>query len=278
MSQPLDTPAELSMPPSVDYENVLGSGAFGHVVGGRWNKFDVAIKIVQDTASVMSEIRYFANAQIHPHICHFYGWFRDTKDTVGIVMEVCTIDLFDLLMYRSTPLDESSARDLLRGVVDALVFLHEKHMVHCDLKLENCIVSADGRVKLIDFGLINQKRSGSPCYASPDMLEGQTPRPQSDAWSFAILLFACLNLFFPFHQATAQDPCFSRLFEHQAAARQTPTVDLILSFYKRPNTTRSSKLIDLFENTLVIDPDMRFTMWEVKHSMWFAVQDDVIIE
>ena len=83
---------------------------------------------------------------------------------------------------------------LLLPVVDAVQFAHGRLLLHRDIKPDNVRVDADGRAKLLDFGIAtlvsdtDARRAFTPGYASPEQLAGAVPQVASDVWQLGRLL------------------------------------------------------------------------------------------
>ncbi len=87
---------------------------------------------------------------------------------------------------------------LLLPVIDAVQFAHGRLLLHRDIKPDNVRVDADGRAKLLDFGIAalvsdgDAQRAFTPGYASPEQLAGAAPQVASDIWQLGRLLDAVL--------------------------------------------------------------------------------------
>jgi serine/threonine protein kinase len=105
---------------------------------------------------------------------------------------------------KGNSLDFATTMDIIRQVGRALTYAHQLGVVHADVKPGNIIVSPDGTVKLIDFGVarVRQKenegksrfdpnvmRAGSPAYSSMQVLTGEDPVPADDVFSLACLMY-----------------------------------------------------------------------------------------
>lgn len=122
-----------------------------------------------------------------------------------------TMDLIegdDFLSYTrpSGKLDESRLRQSLKQLVGGVVALHEQRILHRDLKPSNVLVGANGRVSILDFGLVAQLEqrtdqtaslqtqhfAGTPRYAAPEQIFGQRS-PATDWYAIGTMLFEALT-------------------------------------------------------------------------------------
>jgi serine/threonine protein kinase len=141
----------------------------------------------------------------HPNICKCVDILRE-GDLIFIVMEKCVgEDLFTWLTRRKAQSKRESLR-IIRDIAEGLSYVHRQGWSHSDIKLENVVMDADGRAKLIDFGYAKQARtagddekSGTVLYAAPELLTSGAYCPQAaDIWSLGIVLFALATGSFPF--------------------------------------------------------------------------------
>jgi serine/threonine-protein kinase len=96
------------------------------------------------------------------------------------------------------------ALDWGRQLADTLQYLHEHGVTHRDLKPENLLITADGKIKVIDFGtalLAGAKRLtwrhltegiGTPDYMSPEQIQGERGDPRSDIYAWGVIMYELL--------------------------------------------------------------------------------------
>jgi len=160
------------------------------------------------------------------------------------------------------PLREIDACNYARQIGEALQIVHAAHIVHCDLKPSNVMLTDDNRVVLIDFGsarsqLVSRDLSrsdlstGTPYYVCPEQVAGQDPDARSDLYSLGIVLFEMLAGTLPFTGKTLADiftahrlAAIPRLPQH--LCRYQPIVDRLLA--KRPDDRYGS--VDSFLEAL----------------------------
>jgi serine/threonine-protein kinase len=129
-----------------------------------------------------------------------------TPDAVPfLVMEYLDGEpLADVVARAPLPLDRVPA--IGAQIADALAALHAAGFVHCDVKPDNVVMLADGRVKVIDFGVaraIDEAPSedatiaGTPAYMAPEQWRGR-PQPASDVYSLGCLLYELVTGDVPF--------------------------------------------------------------------------------
>jgi alkyl hydroperoxide reductase subunit AhpC len=196
-------------------ESQIGSGTFARVYLARDLQLDrpVALKVFKPDCPVtpstaLAEARAVA-ALNHPNVCTIYA-VDDTAGVPIIAMEyVAGRPLSNLPRDRSLTLNDllSIGRQTAAGMAVA----HEAGIVHGDLKPENVMVSDDGMVKILDFGLARRLRRlrpvhlddtsdlgvaesgqgmfGTPRYLAPEQTRGEPASFASDVFSFGVMLY-----------------------------------------------------------------------------------------
>ncbi len=209
----------------------LGEGAMGvvYLAEDPLLKRGVAIKVVLGAAlSRRNGLRRFQReAEIsarlnHPNIVTVF----DVGDEPGIgpyiAMEhVEGEDLRDRL--RRGPLAPDEAISILGQLRSALEAAHRADIVHRDVKPDNLLITPDGRLKLMDFGIARDEDPsftatsaymGTPVYAAPELLAGARANAATDQWAFAVTAFECIAGTAPFSGETISATLF--LIVHEA--------------------------------------------------------------
>jgi serine/threonine protein kinase len=102
----------------------------------------------------------------------------------------------------SSVADLDRLRPALRGVVEGLIALHDSGRLHRDIKPSNVLVTPDGRVVILDFGLVTEQDRegkantlhlvGTPFYMSPEQARGATVDETTDWYAVGVMLFEAL--------------------------------------------------------------------------------------
>jgi CRP-like cAMP-binding protein len=137
----------------------------------------------------------------HDNIARLKGHFPAFR-TEFIVMEFCEGSTLAELQSRSGAFPEGQARLILGQLAGALQFVHERGVVHRDLKPGNVMLTPRGAVKLMDFGLAKEDRTltddtatqsdtiiGTPLYMSPGQMTGEESGPTIDVYAFACMAY-----------------------------------------------------------------------------------------
>src|SRR5947208_4366431 len=158
---PLDSGARLGPYEIVD---LLGAGGMGEVYRARDTRLDrlVALKVSAEAFSdrFEREARVISSLN-HPHIC--------TLHDIGpnyLVMELVEGETLAERIARG-PVPLAEALPIARQIVEALEAAHEKGIVHRDLKPANIKLTADGEIKVLDFGLAKVAESAAAAGGNP---------------------------------------------------------------------------------------------------------------
>jgi predicted Ser/Thr protein kinase len=211
------------------FEDLLGEGGSGVVYRGRDLRLErpVAIKVLTDAlrddelawARLLREAR-LASQLNHPHIAAIYDLGEEDGHAYIVMEYVEGLPLSDLIPEGGMPLEQ--VQRYAAQISGALAFAHERGTLHGDLKGSNIIVTPEGNIKLLDFGLgrriprngtVEVSSSNVPLaqvgatagtlpYLAPEVLRGDETSVQSDVWSLGVLLYQMATGELPFRGAT----------------------------------------------------------------------------
>ena len=158
----------------------------------------------------ISEARSAARLS-HPGIVAVFDQGTD-GDVVYLAMEFVQGHTLRQLLRQNGQLGADDALAILDRALDALAAAHRAGIVHRDIKPENILVSADGRVRVADFGLARAVDGsstltrgvllGTVAYVSPEQTLGQVAAPRSDVYAAGVVLFELLTGHAPHTGAT----------------------------------------------------------------------------
>jgi len=191
-------------------QRVLGHGAMGKVylADDPLLKRRLAIKVVRavgeerDLALERFQREAEISAQLnHPNVVTIYDVGEETGLGPFLAMEYIEGNSLGRLI-RDGNLEVETCMGILIQAMRALRAAHRHAIVHRDVKPDNILVSEDGRVKLMDFGIARTMAPrmtasgeflGSPAYSAPELLRGEEPTPSSDRYAFAVTAFELLT-------------------------------------------------------------------------------------
>jgi hypothetical protein len=154
----------------------------------------------------------------HRNIVKMFELDRD-GDTVFFTMELLEGELLSSLIARMAPngLRRSQAWQIIRQLGAGVQHAHDRGVAHGDLKPRNILLTRDGELRILDFGTARQQActradfvtapgepvSGTPAYASCELLEGRDLDPRDDLYAVACIAYELLTSTHPFAHRTA---------------------------------------------------------------------------
>lgn len=253
-------------PGTARYEvvDLLGEGGMGTVyeVFDREAQRSIAVKTLlqANPASVLrfkQEFRTLADVQ-HPNLVQLYEFVATEAGDIFFSMELVRGTSF--LQYvrdnRGT-VDFDRLRHGLKQLVEGVSVLHDAGKLHRDIKPSNVLVTSDGRVVILDFGVAAEFSTlsghassegeivGTVPYMAPEQASGSAPHPASDWYSVGVVLYQALYGCLPFvgsaeeiiAQKTFMDPVAPR---ERAAGLPHDLESMCLSLLARDPTRRPS--------------------------------------
>ncbi|KAF1949639.1 Pkinase-domain-containing protein [Byssothecium circinans] len=181
-------------------QQCIGGGSFGKVYKGidRRTGQLVAIKVIDvenaedEVDDIITEIAILSGMN-SPYVTKYYGSYLHGTD-LWIVMEFCSGGSCADLM-KPGPIGETEIAVMLKELLMGLTYLHDDHKLHRDIKAANILVSANGQVKLADFGVSGQLSAtmtkkntfvGTPFWMAPEVIKQSGYDHKADIWSLGI--------------------------------------------------------------------------------------------
>lgn len=211
-------------------ERRLGEGSTG-VVFAAWDEerqSHVALKTLRHMDAngiyhLKREFRSLADVA-HPNLARLYELFGAAdQDRWFLSMEL--INGIDFVSYVRADKTWQRLRQAFFALVQGMEALHSAGKLHRDIKPSNALVTPEGRVVLLDFGLVTDialtqlfatlepRLVGTPAYLSPEQAAGQTLQPSTDFYAAGAMLFEAL---------TGQPPFEGNLFQVLQSKQTTP--------------------------------------------------------
>src|SRR5260221_8720447 len=209
-----------------EIQSVLGGGGMGEVCRATGTKLgrDLALKLLThgalDKVSPGHLLReaQTASSLSHPNICTIHQVGKTGNDSYVVMELIEGRSISDLIA--ATGLSMEIVTRYGSQIADALAHAHDRGIVHCHLKGSNVMVTPEGRVKVMDFGLatrldrkeiseltlshtsLESKLVGTLPYMAPEVLRGQKGDHLSDLWSLGVLLYEAAAGKLPFRGNT----------------------------------------------------------------------------
>jgi len=188
----------------------IGSGTFGDVYRARDAALDrdVALKLLRAPVSgggsrPSTEGRLLARVR-HANVVTVHG-AADHGGVYGIWMEFVDGRTLADVVAADGPFAPRDVVAIGRDVCRALEAVHGSGLLHGDIKAQNVMRAADGRIVVMDFGTgrvagdasQSARIAGTPLYVAPEVLDGGAPDASSDVYSLGVLLYLLLTGAFP---------------------------------------------------------------------------------
>ncbi|OAF66299.1 hypothetical protein A3Q56_05978 [Intoshia linei] len=194
--------------------HLLGQGSSAKVYKSYCTKTksDCAIKRInfkiyepKSITDIMNEI-YYHSTLTHPNIIKYYTSFVHLSE-IWIVMEYCAVgslrDIINKTISKGNTFGGVLSKDMIAiilfEVLKGLIYMHDKLVIHRDVKANNILINSHGCVKIADFGIaISLKKvngkivkikdlSGTPCWMAPEIIEHKPYDEKVDIWSLGIM-------------------------------------------------------------------------------------------
>eukprot|EP01132_Coremiostelium_polycephalum_P009013 gene9013-11034_t len=246
-----------------DFGSQIGSGKFSVVksateksTGKQW-AVKIMKKSVVEEQTLVREVEIMREIK-NPNIISLHEIF-ETENEILLVLELVTGgELFDKIVERVSYTEEDASK-LVNTLTKVIQYLHNKDIVHCDLKPENLLYSDNSEqaiIKLCDFGLSQRcpqgtsLRSlvGSLTYMAPEINNCTGYGKPADLWALGVIVYILLCGFPPFDETTGY----------------------VLEFPSPEWDNISDSAKGLIKSLLVIDPAKRLTAAQTLKHSWIS--------
>ena len=252
----------------------IGRGVFGSVYKAMHNSTNkiYAIKIInysknnnrennniinQNYYSIQQEISFLKLVNDSDYVLKYYGsYFSRKSNTLWLVFEYCSSgSLFDLMLSMERTFSEVEVATIMEMVLKGLVSIHNKNIIHRNIKGTNILLSENGYAKLADFGMgallsgekYRKSQKGSPYWMSPQIASNSKYDFKTDIWSLGI---TCIELI-------EGEPPFSEMEPNEVIekiAKNLLNVNEIIDF-----NDHTYEFKNFIEHCLEYDPKKRFS-------------------
>jgi serine/threonine protein kinase len=194
--------------------HIIGSGSFGIVYLTEFESRVSAVKVVEpktaDTKRLLMRELSIHKGLVHKNIVELFTEFSVGPRTY-IVMEYCSGGTLRTLVDELLTFNQ--VRRICLGMIEALLYLHECLIAHCDIKIDNVLISETGDVKLCDFGFAIQLgrreqrihgRIGSMNYMAPEIVLLNGFSLCVDVWAMIVVVYRLIFGVCPFKGETKE--------------------------------------------------------------------------
>uniref|UniRef100_A0A8D8XJS7 Twitchin n=1 Tax=Cacopsylla melanoneura TaxID=428564 RepID=A0A8D8XJS7_9HEMI len=210
-------PVDIKTSSVYDHYDILeeiGTGAFGVVHRCRERKTGniFAAKFIPVSHNLEKELIRkeidIMNQLHHPKLINLHDAFEDDDEMVLIFEFLSGGELFERITSPDYKMSEAEVINYMRQVCEAVKHMHEKNIIHLDVKPENimCQTRSSTNVKLIDFGLATKLdpnevvkiSTGTAEFAAPEIVEREPVGFYTDMWAVGVLAYVLLSGLSPF--------------------------------------------------------------------------------
>jgi hypothetical protein len=250
--------------PQYEVGGELGRGGFGVVLAGRHRQLGrpVAIKELppQLAADPGVRARFVTEARVlasldHPHIVPVYDYVERDGVCLLVMESLPGGTVWDSFLERG--FDTGTACGIVMVSCAGLHYAHGKGVLHRDVKPENLLFTADGQLKVTDFGIAKVVGGadalatsagdilGTPAYMAPEQAEGKDLGPPADVYAAGVMLYELLSGKLPFSEEGGGIAIVYRhVFEEPVPLRQVapdvpePLADVVMRALARDQKDR----------------------------------------
>lgn len=263
---------EAAVLPSPEGECVIGEGAYATVQCMHMrNGTLVAVKKMNLSAEIEAierEVATLLHCQGDDNVIGFRGMFvlfEVDVPRISLVFDVAPCGDLLLQVLRYGAMTENVARLLFFGLMAGLAYVHERSIVHRDIKAENVLLKRPDLAVLADFGLATwldnetqmKRRCGSPGYVAPEVCLGTAYGCKADVFGAGVCLYFILSKEMPFVSA-----------DRDNAATMRKTVKCNLHLHRPPWEQMSASLRNMLRQTICKSQEDRLSAADSLEHKW----------
>jgi serine/threonine protein kinase len=215
-----------------EIKSLIGEGGMGSVYLATHTQVNrtVAIKSLLPQFMSNDEIKHrfkneastLAHLQ-HPNVVGLYDYVEDETGMYLVMEYVDGIPLDDFIKKVTGPMPEERAIPIIKTILSAFSYAHQKGIVHRDIKPANIIITQNDGVKILDFGIArilgesnhNLTKTGTQMgtvyYMSPEQVQGKKVDIRSDIYSLGVTFYQMLTGVNPYNGLTTEYEVYSRI-------------------------------------------------------------------
>mgnify|MGYP001054515193 FL=1 len=161
---------------------------------------------VKNANNFSTEVYEILKNNDHPNIEKVFDVIKNNNFIYILTEYIPGVNLDEYRQNNKNKIDKKFVKKTINQTFEALNFIHKLNIIHCDIKLDNIIITNDENIKIIDFDLAakcntyicSKCRFGSENYIAPESYDIHIYSKRSDIWSFGILLYKLLLDKFPY--------------------------------------------------------------------------------
>lgn len=222
---------------NIKIRSLLGKGGMGTVYKGvdEMLQREVAIKVLHPELLYNDQVkkRFQTEAIMlaslnHPNITGLFNLIKQEENLLMIMEYVEGQSLEDIIKTKNQ-LNERESIDIIIQALNGLIHAHDRKIIHRDLKLANIMVSDEGVVKIMDFGIARVLGSsrmtsegrviGTLEYMSPEQIKGEEGDERSDIYALGTVLYEMLTGRVPFKNSSDYDLMTTKLNQNPPSMR-----------------------------------------------------------
>lgn len=241
----------------------IGAGGFGTIFKCEMKcdpNIKIAVKRVSGTCSDpknLNEIEILKRFD-NSRIVKYYGSYSDSEHCYILTNYIDGVNLYEV----ENKFTEDQTKNIIKQLIEIVKIIHDKNVIHRDIKLENILLTKTGEIVLIDFGsaadISNGPTTGlvGTCdYFSPEMVTGKTYGKDVDVWQIGVVAYELLVGHPPFNDPNIEGTKYRIKTSQYSSLRFVPisedAKDFIRSILRRQD--KRATIDDLLESSWLKD-------------------------